>query len=253
METGVAHFTCDACGKRYRWKPALAGRAVKCGCGHVMSCPAEAPRDDALYDLAAPDAPGRSAAPPPPAQPPPAPPAAVPLAYQSGRVAADEALDKLFPDRPIDLYLPLGLIAGATVIELVAAAIRSSGPAAGLQGELLALAVRLIIAPITMLIGVFITAKVRGIELGRLPVALLKLAAIAVGPAAIITLISPALAVIPLAGGLIGLIGHFVLYFALLGTLFKMDESDTWYCVCVIFLIDLCVYFSLRAWQASAA
>jgi hypothetical protein len=42
---------------------------------------------------------------------------------------------------------------------------------------------------------------------------------------------------------LIGLAGQFVLYFALLGALFDLDESDTWYCMMVIFLIRLLVYF----------
>jgi hypothetical protein len=46
-----------------------------------------------------------------------------------------------------------------------------------------------------------------------------------------------------LIGGLAGLGVQFVLYFALLGALFDLDESDTWYCVWVIFLVRLAVYF----------
>lgn len=51
-------FSCDACGKVYRWKPELAGRRVKCKCSHVLTAPKEepgAPEDDltaGLYDLA---------------------------------------------------------------------------------------------------------------------------------------------------------------------------------------------------------
>jgi hypothetical protein len=51
-------FSCDACGKVYRWKPELAGRRVKCKCSHVLTAPREepgAPEDDitdGLYDLA---------------------------------------------------------------------------------------------------------------------------------------------------------------------------------------------------------
>ena len=32
---------------------------------------------------------------------------------------------------------------------------------------------------------------------------------------------------------------------ALLGALFGLDQSDTWYCVCVIFLVNVATYFSL--------
>src|SRR3954465_6794984 len=57
-------FACGWCGRRYRWKPELAGRAVRCACGQVMPYPAEDPGDGAdavdaggadLYDVA-PDA-----------------------------------------------------------------------------------------------------------------------------------------------------------------------------------------------------
>jgi hypothetical protein len=45
----------------------------------------------------------------------------------------------------------------------------------------------------------------------------------------------------------VGWVAEFVLYFALLGVLFELDESDTWYCVCVIFLVRLAAYFLLLA------
>jgi hypothetical protein len=67
-----------------------------------------------------------------------------------------------------------------------------------------------------------------------------------VAPSAVVRLASPVLDFVPL-GSLVGWIGEFVLYFALLGVLFDLDESDTWYCVCVIFLVRLAVYFMLLA------
>src|SRR4051794_13791942 len=42
MEQGVASFSCDQCGKEYKWKPEFAGRKVKCKCGFVMTAPAKA-------------------------------------------------------------------------------------------------------------------------------------------------------------------------------------------------------------------
>lgn len=62
-------FSCERCGKQYKWKPEFAGRKVKCKCGFVMTAPAkfpelvaagkkqapdhdDGPNLDALYDLA---------------------------------------------------------------------------------------------------------------------------------------------------------------------------------------------------------
>jgi hypothetical protein len=45
METiDQGKFTCQACGKSYKWKPEFAGRKVKCKCGNVMTAPTAAPR-----------------------------------------------------------------------------------------------------------------------------------------------------------------------------------------------------------------
>lgn len=43
MAVDDAKFTCMACGKEYRWKPELAGRKAKCGCGAALVVPAERP------------------------------------------------------------------------------------------------------------------------------------------------------------------------------------------------------------------
>lgn len=53
-------FSCEQCGKSYKWKLQLAGKKVKCKCGHIMAAPAEEPIAgepeidlDGLYELAA--------------------------------------------------------------------------------------------------------------------------------------------------------------------------------------------------------
>src|SRR5687768_15850591 len=58
-EVQAAKFSCDGCGKSYKWKPEFAGKKVKCKCGFVMTAPAappDVPEDepdlDALYTLA---------------------------------------------------------------------------------------------------------------------------------------------------------------------------------------------------------
>ena len=37
----------------------------------------------------------------------------------------------------------------------------------------------------------------------------------------------------------------FMLYFALIGTLFELDQDDTWYCVKVIFLLKVILGLAL--------
>lgn len=43
MSETIPRFSCEACGKTYKWKFELAGRKVKCACGHVMRAPDEPP------------------------------------------------------------------------------------------------------------------------------------------------------------------------------------------------------------------
>jgi hypothetical protein len=93
-----------------------------------------------------------------------------------------------------------------------------------------------------MLIG----AKFRGISLGRLPAALFKLAAIAVAPGAAAMLIGPALAWLPIVGGLAEPLCTFVLQYTLLGLLFDLDESDTWYVMTILFILAIGLYLATR-------
>lgn len=99
-----------------------------------------------------------------------------------------------------------------------------------------------------MLAGILLVAWLRKISFGPFRTAVFKLAAVSVAPAAVLSLLTPALMVIPF-GGLIGLLVGFVAYFTLLGALFDLDQGDTWYCVCVIFLVHLGVYL-LLLWTA---
>src|SRR5688572_18506605 len=116
MQT-TAQFACEICGRKYRWKPALAGRKVKCACGEEMLCPPVAPADgDDLYDVVQPEPQPAVNAPPPPI-------AQVPLQYQTPQVAA-QSPDRFFPDKTIDFHLPLALLAGGTLIEVAAALVR---------------------------------------------------------------------------------------------------------------------------------
>ena len=48
----VARFTCEGCGKQYRWKQTLAARRAACAkCGNIMTAPEFCPSDDHNEDL----------------------------------------------------------------------------------------------------------------------------------------------------------------------------------------------------------
>ena len=198
--------------------------------------------NDAAYDLA----------PEPPPRPPPPPPAVTgpgvaprPLAYRAPKDEAPAAAD---PETIKNLHMPLWLLGGGVAVEVAAAWLKKRS----LEYVFVHVGVDLIVGTILMLVGILIAAKYRGIDLGRFWTAVFKLAAISVAPSAVLTLASPVLGWIPF-GMLLGWLAAFVLYFALLGALFDLDESDTWYCVCVIFLVRLALYFTLLAYTTKWA
>jgi hypothetical protein len=163
---------------------------------------------------------------------------AVPLDYRSKKPVTAVPADA---DTIKNLYLPLWLLGGGVVVEVIAAFLRDGfAPAA-----LIDVGLELILGTAVMLGGILIAARLRGLQLGPFRTAAFKLSAIAVAPAAALDLAWPLLQIIPFFGGLLGLAGDFILYFALLGALFDLDESDTWYCVWVIFIVRLLVYFAI--------
>src|SRR5207302_1026833 len=114
------------------------------------------------------------------------------------------------------------------------------------RAALLRVAIELFLGTTIMLAGILAAAKLRRINLGSFWIAVFKLSAISVAPSALVAIFTPFLNYIPF-GGIIGWIGQFIFYFALLGVLFDLDESDTWYCVAVILFVRVAAYFFL-AW-----
>ena len=157
-----------------------------------------------------------------------------PAAGQAGRAAPAE------PETIKNLHAPLWLLGGGVAVGIIAAFVRNRS----LPDALTYVALDLVIGTLLMLVGLLLAARARAIDLGGFWPAVLKLAAISVAPAAAADLLAPLFAFIPL-GGLVLLVVQFVVYFALIGALFDLDQSDTWYCVCVIFLVRLAVYFTL--------
>ena len=63
-QVGQQAFTCDACGRKFRWKAELAGRKARCKCGGVIDIPPQPPAVHRAYvDPPIVDAPSDSPAP----------------------------------------------------------------------------------------------------------------------------------------------------------------------------------------------
>jgi hypothetical protein len=252
MGAAVAgHFSCASCGKSYRWKPELAGRKAKCKCGAVLVCPQNEPGkvEDELFDLAPDPTPPKPKLRATVAQ------AAViseagsavgstakpALAYQSRAAAKQE----MFGDKTMDLYAPVFLIAGAVAVEAVAAMLNRGSTS--FAAAMVSVCVDMVVTSIFILIGLLIAAKIRQIKLGPLPSAILKLFAIASAPSAVMDLLRIPFRFIPILGWLLVWVGGFMLYFALIGVFFDLDQEDTWYCVMVILLVKIVAFILLVA------
>jgi hypothetical protein len=153
------------------------------------------------------------------------------------------ALERSDPETLKNLYIPLWLLAGGVTVGVIAAFIREGYD---VRAALTRVGMELILGTIFLLAGILVAAKVRGINLGNFWIAVFKVAAISVAPSALLAMCMPFLNHIPF-GGWIGWIGAFAFYFALLGVLFDLDQSDTWYCVIVIVIVKGLLLF-LMAW-----
>lgn len=209
----TATFSCLKCGKKFQWSTALAGRRVRCDCGAMLKFPSQPG--------------GKSLAPQPNA---------------TASAKAGTPRDMTDPQTIKDFYAPLGLLLGGLLVRIIAAAWNGGGMVnLGLQ----------LAAPFALMLPALLLAgRLRQINLGPLPTVAFKVAALSVAPGAIVLFFRPLLALVPFVGGLAQGALAFVAYFALLGALFDLDESDTWYCFCVLFLVHVAVYFSLRWFQA---
>ncbi len=160
------------------------------------------------------------------------------LAYQG------KGQEKTFvPEALINRQAPMALLAGGLVVHFTAAAWQASP--GGWARSFGAVGIELMASTGLMLACVFVAARVRGFKLGALPNAILKLMAISVAPAAAMMLLSWPLSIVPL-GFLVNWGIGFCLYFALLGVFFDLDQEDTWLCVLLIFVTNLCVNLALR-------
>lgn len=192
--------------------------------------------DEGIYDFAdKTPPPPQTVVPPQPVYDPANPPV---LAYRSAKFEKREPAEV---ETVKNVYLPLWLLGGGVFIEMLAILIWSDRVAR----DFMEMSVDLTIGTGVMLLAMLIAARLWEIDLGKLGVAAYKLAAISVAPTALAKFLLPVAMHIPM-GILVVWAVEFIVFFALLGALFDLQESETWFCVWTIFLTRLGFYFLMR-------
>ena len=145
----------------------------------------------------------------------------------------------------MNLWAPMFLIIAAVGGEIAATFIQTRGSPKAIPVAMMTVSIEMIVGTIFMMIGMYLAAKSRQLKLGSFATTMFKLCAIAVAPGAAIDLLSIPCRIIPYFGWMFAWVVGFMLYFALIGTLFELDHDDTWYCVKVIFLLKVILGLAL--------
>jgi hypothetical protein len=276
MEANTAHFACQKCGKPYDWKPEFVGKVAKCACGAVLKVPSAQPgtaqaNQEAVYkepnpgSLIATSPEVNEVIPPLPGEPKTAHEAIIslyaPVSGQNRARApmelADEELDPKVqaelndlakygdmeeeqkkPNPYLDLHLPLILLGVGLMLMFGHASFIAHRHHASLLGTLVGVTFGLIVNIVFMIIAMGVAAKFTGIYFGRIPTAVLKIAAIYVAPTTLGGGLADALGgdlpYVILGGGV-----SVVLYWTLLSYLFRLDGSQTMACVVCISILRM--------------
>ena len=278
-EVATPRFPCEGCGRKYTLKPELAGRRVKCKCGHVMTVPHAPPPEppelrveDDLYEMApepAKPAAAKHRAPLAPVAPKvplrpietsapavgieaagvamPAP-GGIPLAYQKGptqrereRMSSDTLMDMTR-----DVYVPVALLIIGFIVYVGYYAVRYELDGAGMAMTAVGLGIMTLIKAVLLIGFAFMVAGPLGVSFGGIFTAALKLAAIAVVSDGVATLVDAFTAKI--AGGAGGAFSGMLsfpvvlgVYWVLLIYLFSMDSGDSWLVVMILTVFSFMV------------
>lgn len=286
MGSGDARFSCPACSKSYRWKTEIAGRKVKCNCGHVMLAPRDvaAQVEDDLIPLADENSAAHSVAghqimaatavgaPAIAARPSPKPKgqsknglcpacnrklpsgavvcvkcgmnlatgqkmqttaaepivAAAPTIPYAGKVPLaqrekEARNDVYFANKAKDLWVPVGMIAFSVAVFFFVFHKAFAGNFAAVGT---ALGIYVVLGTGILVVGAFAAAAILDIGFGPFGVAVLKLCAVALLPAAL----SEAVNVLPMdavSRSAIGWALSTLVYFFMLMWLFDLDGRET--------------------------
>lgn len=264
-------FSCDACGKSYAWKPAIAGKKAKCKCGSVLEVPADEPEGnlDDLYALA-PEGPvneghiARVAMPAPVAAPSPGRGVGgAAVGYQRGPTAREKELSATakYVDPVRDIYTPVGLLIAGVLAYLAFYMIRYEARGGAIAGVLLGISIMTVFKTILMIGFAFIIAGPTGVSFGGVGTAILKLAAIAIFADGCQTWVDYGVEKMAGGGGFFnGWLSFPVviaIYWGLMIYLFSMDGGDAWLVVILLAVFDMIVrwvlLFLFIAWIMSMA
>jgi len=276
MEANTAHFACHKCGKPYDWTPEIVGKTAKCSCGAVLRIPSAPPgtpqaNAEAVYKepnpgaLVPESAEAKEVIAPGPGEFNTAHEAIISL-YQpvSGQnrtrapmELADEELDPKVqaelndlaqygdkeeeqkkPNPYLDLHLPLILLGIGLMLMFGQASFLAHRHHSSLLAAIFSVSASLVLNIILNVIALVVAAKFTGIYFGKIPTAILKIAAMYVAPTTLGAVLTAAL------GGdmpyvILGWGVSVVLYWALLSYLFRLDGSQTMACVVCISILGM--------------
>ena len=258
MSENQFKFACGGCGRTATWRQELAGKRVRCKCGHITTVPTELPspentEEDDLYALAE-DANRATANLPPtivdPAAFAPAPvaaaavPGGIPLAYQRASTARERELAaaKTFIDTNRDLKVPAILLVVGVALYIGYYAIHYRLGAMGIVSTGVGLTIMTVFETILLFAFALVIAGPLGVSFGGIGTALLKFAAVVVFTDGITTWVDGFLGryTAGLGGGGIfgfGVIGFpiaLAIYWSMLTYLFSMDAGDSWMVVVLL-------------------
>jgi hypothetical protein len=242
-----ANFNCAACGKKFRWKPEIAGRKAKCTCGNVIDVPAtlDAPPPDDLYDLAPSDEPPKRKSNPTPAQGVSVQSTAAPVAtaqptamlgYASNK--SKSRFDENYGSGGVtgnpfrDLYLPIALILVGTLVTVLEM-MYFSGRKLGFTFAVPYVALYLVINLAILFAACLLAVKIMDMGFGPLGQGILKLSAISIAPAALAAIITYLLHD---PFGMVGASISLGLYWGLFYYFFDLDGQEIMILTAIIWL-----------------
>jgi hypothetical protein len=264
MDSDRNRIVCPSCGKRYAWKPQLAGKRVKCACGEAFTVPAEAPGDaaveaDDLYAFndepaAVASAPRAAVAPATPtAVPPPLPqlPAAAPkapevLTYESKRVVEQKRKAMFEHWRLTDLWLPLSLVVLGIACRQLVPYMGTAIGGARLTVTIALVALGLAFNIVLMIAAMKVAAMLADVEFGHPAQATVKLGFMFVVSAAAGAFFA-SIDKFDTLGITVGVHAMIVLYWILFPLLFKTGVQETMWAVSIIIIIQAIV--NIGVWK----
>ncbi len=258
LQGDVLSFMCATCGKRFRWRPEIAGRKGKCGCGAIFQAPmtmSAAAAPDDLYDIVeTPQSPAPSSVAASPAVAPAADASAIASSLGvalPGRRFQPVVEEEEKPESQLfNLILPIVAIAAGMVLSFVAKAYGAdphSSASSLLPGVMIG-----VVANLALVVGaMFAVSAAGGIAFVDPPWRLiLKLCACALAPGAVGQIIFYAMGGSESIGASIaGVFASLALYTALFKLFFKLDIQDTVICVMSVIIIKSFVEYGLYKFE----